>query len=118
MPNENIDPQADIDMKKELQRFALCENLGLPYQGPAVVLDEHGKQKISPEAVAWMVEGIKNLPKGSVDGARAAEHAIARRRRERAMAGPDEQRTGFQKYLDERIDELEAAAAKTAEKQV
>src|SRR5271165_7085423 len=56
-----------------------------------------------------MMEGIKNLPPGSIYGARAAERSIARRRTERATAGPNEQRTPFQEMLDRTIDERDAA---------
>jgi hypothetical protein len=61
-----------------------------------------------------MLEGVKNLPKRNAKesgeaGARAAERAIARRRRERASAGPDEQKTPFQALLDRTIDERDAA---------
>jgi hypothetical protein len=112
-------PLSDEEMKKEIERFALCKRLGLPYKGPAMALDAQGEEKLSPVASEWMLEALKKLPKLSTEeageaGARAAQYDIANRRRERAIAGPDEKRTAFQQALDRIIDERDAAAAAKA----
>jgi hypothetical protein len=105
-------------MKKEIERFALCKRLGLPYHGPAMALDAEREEKLSPAASNWMLEAVKKLPKLSAEetgqaASRAVEYDIANRRRERAVAGPEEKKTPFQEALDHVIDERDAAAAKT-----
>jgi hypothetical protein len=108
-------PPSDDEMQKEIKKFAFCKQVGLPYKGPAMALDANGEEKLSPEASAWMLQRIKDLPKltaeeSSEAGARAAENTISNRRRERAMAGPDEKRTPLQEALDRVIDERDAEA--------
>jgi hypothetical protein len=102
-------------MKREIQAFVTLEQMGMGtvYRGPASTLDKEGQAKLSPEAANWIMEEVKKLPKltkkqsGEL-GARAAERAIERRRRERATAGPNEKRTPFQEMLDRTIDERDA----------
>jgi hypothetical protein len=116
----NSDPSkpglSDDEMKDELKRFAWSKHFGLPYEGPAAASDASGEQKLSPEAGAWVLEQVNGMPKRSAEesdqaGHRAAERAVARRRWERATAGPNEQRTPFQEALDRIIDGRDAAAS-------